>query len=431
MQSLAVFFSYARADDLAENGRISELRKKLESELRVLSGDLWEVFQDTEDIDIGQPWQQRLGEGLAVSTFFVAILTPTYFKRPFCRGELEQFFAREKEMGRNDLIFPVLYLQTPMLTDADAIQADSLASMVAARQCDDWRQDRNFSLKSNRVKERITQLAEAILSAQQRKRDFKDAAIASLSLEMVIPLHTVPSLDAQSLAASAARSRLNSSSRTLSLETVSLPSGTYSKRRLTLSALAIIIGFLVAIGVAILRPPKSSFPTDEKSKPESFDKTTSSNLQSGRKPKSPGRTTTEELIASSDLDDRSAKVVGDLKSSAAELAIRLIEKANERRISIRIISGFRSSEEQAKFYEQGRTGPGMIVTNARQSVHNTGLAFDIGIFKNGVYHRNGPEYTLLGEIGEKLGLIWGGRETDPDLPHFETQDAQDVLKKLK
>src|SRR4051812_31025798 len=113
----AVFFSYARADDESEGRRISSMREKLEKELRFLSGDPWNVFQDLEDIEIGQQWQKRLEEGVTGCTFFVPVLTPTYFKRPCCRTELTQFLEREREMGRDDLVMPILYLNTPVLAD--------------------------------------------------------------------------------------------------------------------------------------------------------------------------------------------------------------------------------------------------------------------------------------------------------------------------
>jgi hypothetical protein len=164
----AVFFSYVRADDERERRRLSDLRKALEAELTGLSGDVWKVFQDVEDIQIGQEWRKRLDEGLSGSTFFLPVLTPTYLKRGACRDELVQFLVREKELGRNDLVFPLLYLDTPALTNEAAQQSDELANTLAARQCDDWRELRVNSLESAKVRRRITALARAILAAYSR-----------------------------------------------------------------------------------------------------------------------------------------------------------------------------------------------------------------------------------------------------------------------
>ncbi len=90
---------------------------------------------------------------------------------------------------------------------------------------------------------------------------------------------------------------------------------------------------------------------------------------------------------------------------------------------MRVISGTRSYAEQAALYAQGRTAPGKVVTNARPgySNHNFGIAVDVGIFKGKVYLAECPEYATLGPVGEKCGLLWGGRWAKPktDRPHYE------------
>jgi TIR domain/Phosphoenolpyruvate-dependent sugar phosphotransferase system, EIIA 2 len=161
----SVFFSYARADDDVENGRLSQIRVRLERELRFISGEDWEVFQDTEDIQLGQQWRQRLVEGIADSTFFVPIITPTYLKRPFCRMELAEFLHNEEGMGRNDLVFPILYLSTPVLSDSPS---DFLVEKILGCQFDDWRALRIHSLDTAKVKQRINRFAESIVAAKHR-----------------------------------------------------------------------------------------------------------------------------------------------------------------------------------------------------------------------------------------------------------------------
>ena len=74
----------------------------------------------------------------------------------------------------------------------------------------------------------------------------------------------------------------------------------------------------------------------------------------------------------------------------------------------------RSNEEQAQLYAQGRTAPGNIVTNAKpgKSRHNSlpAEAFDVAIKVNGKLDWNlgNPAWNLVGKIGERLGLEWGG-----------------------
>ena len=90
------------------------------------------------------------------------------------------------------------------------------------------------------------------------------------------------------------------------------------------------------------------------------------------------------------------------------------------------ISGYRSPGEQAALYFQGRTAPGLVVTNAKpyESSHNFGLAIDV--CRDGLIDRRGlqPDYRpasygVLGEEAAKVGLVWGGTWKKPDRPHVQ------------
>lgn len=89
---------------------------------------------------------------------------------------------------------------------------------------------------------------------------------------------------------------------------------------------------------------------------------------------------------------------------------------------------YRSPEEQAELYAQGRTKPGRKVTWTLKSKHCERKAFDIVIIKNGkplwdtnidTNDNDLSDWFEAGKIGESVGLIWGGRFKNPDMPHFE------------
>ena len=83
---------------------------------------------------------------------------------------------------------------------------------------------------------------------------------------------------------------------------------------------------------------------------------------------------------------------------------------------------YRSQEEQDMLYAQGRTLPGKKVTNAKVSKHTSRTAFDIVIMVNGkpCWDVSNPSWKLAGEIGEIVGLTWGGNfKKFKDFPHFE------------
>ncbi|HEY0062081.1 MAG TPA: M15 family metallopeptidase [Telluria sp.] len=122
------------------------------------------------------------------------------------------------------------------------------------------------------------------------------------------------------------------------------------------------------------------------------------------------------------VDARSEKCIATLHPSVQPYARALLERAKLVGVTIKIISGTRSFEEQDALFAQGRTRPGAIVTNARggQSNHNFGIAFDIGIFESGQYQGESPKYKVVGALGVELGLEWGGNwKTIHDEPHFQ------------
>ena len=104
------------------------------------------------------------------------------------------------------------------------------------------------------------------------------------------------------------------------------------------------------------------------------------------------------------------------------------------------ISGNRSWEEQDRIYEQGRTEPGNIVTNARggQSNHNFGIALDFGVFRDLRYlDETEPAtasavYKAIGHIAPEYGIEWGGWwKGFKDEPHFQIATGLTMPQKRK
>lgn len=119
----------------------------------------------------------------------------------------------------------------------------------------------------------------------------------------------------------------------------------------------------------------------------------------------------------------------------------LIEKAElglPNIIAVAVPQGLRTIEEQNVLYEQGRTKPGSIVTNARggSSYHNYGLAFDFCIVidtnRDGIYdetswdikkdnNKDGvADWLQVVKIFEDAGYEWGGKWSSiKDYPHLQ------------
>ena len=135
---------------------------------------------------------------------------------------------------------------------------------------------------------------------------------------------------------------------------------------------------------------------------------------------------TSAAEALTEVDPRSEKYIATLLPEVRPMARALVQKAAAVGIRIKVISGFRTYEEQATLYAQGRTEPGKVVTNARPgySNHNFGIAFDIGVFEGNSYLPESPKYQALGALGIDIGLEWGGSwKAFFDAPHFQLRPA--------
>ena len=127
------------------------------------------------------------------------------------------------------------------------------------------------------------------------------------------------------------------------------------------------------------------------------------------------------------LDDRSERNLATLHPDLINRASAFISAAKslaaQRGLDVKCICGLRSWSEQEALYAKGRTAPGKIVTKAPagHSMHNFGLALDIGVFsKYGkTYHGSHALYRELGPLGESLGFEWGGRWKFNDEPHYQ------------
>lgn len=124
--------------------------------------------------------------------------------------------------------------------------------------------------------------------------------------------------------------------------------------------------------------------------------------------------------------------IKDLHPDLQPLCREFMAQANVRKIDPLITCTYRSSEEQNKLYEQGRSLPGLIVTRARggQSAHNFTIngkpaskAFDVVPLVNGraMWGETYPAWQVLGEIGMGLGLEWYGARDSKfhEMPHFQ------------
>jgi peptidoglycan LD-endopeptidase CwlK len=98
-------------------------------------------------------------------------------------------------------------------------------------------------------------------------------------------------------------------------------------------------------------------------------------------------------------------------------------------VKLRINEGYRSVAEQDKYYAQGRTAPGNIITNAQggQSYHNYGKAVDVVIMTNGQPDWSKQITPDVAAYGKQQGFEWGGDWRGfKDYPHFQMPLGQSI-----
>jgi len=137
----------------------------------------------------------------------------------------------------------------------------------------------------------------------------------------------------------------------------------------------------------------------------------------------------------------SSRRIEDLHPDLQPLARLFLERCTARQVDVLIVCTYRSNDEQASLYAQGRGTPGAIVTNAKpgQSKHNFTIggrpaarAFDAVPLLHGkpawedprdkdTDWRNDFGWRVMGEVAAELGLVWYGAPGSrfPEAPHFQ------------
>jgi hypothetical protein len=165
------FFSYSRDDDRDSDGGLSILRRRIQSELRGQLGrseDALRSWQDAEAIPPGTLWESQIGGAVEQSVFFIPIITPRVIQSKYCQVEFERFLARETVIGRNDLVFPILYIDVPQLKDERRWREHPVLSAIGARQYVDWC-DFRFELDSPNARRAIAAFCRIVVAALERQ----------------------------------------------------------------------------------------------------------------------------------------------------------------------------------------------------------------------------------------------------------------------
>jgi hypothetical protein len=164
LPKLIGFFSYSRNDDEGDDGAVLALANRIFLELRTQLGrnnENFKLWRDKDALSAGEQWREELKEAVSESVFFIQMVTPSAVNSNFCRFEFESFIERERELERDDLVFPILYVSVPEL-DAKPTSNDPVISIVKDRHYDDWRPIRYLDVNSTDVRRTVGQFCSVI-----------------------------------------------------------------------------------------------------------------------------------------------------------------------------------------------------------------------------------------------------------------------------
>ena len=115
------------------------------------------------------------------------------------------------------------------------------------------------------------------------------------------------------------------------------------------------------------------------------------------------------------MNDKTKERLDTLTPEFQKIITELLEIGYKNNMSPQISCGYRSSEEQAALFDQGRTKPGARITNCRpyQSMHQYKIAADLFFLVDGKADFAQKNYRLLWDLAckvglDKKGLVWSG-----------------------
>ena len=162
------FFSYSREDDASFKGTLSALRDGIQHELSAQLGrskTTFRLWQDKEAIAPGRLWESEIKTAVEQAVFFIPIVTPRAVNSNYCHFEFEAFLARERALGRTDLVFPILYIPVPALENEAQWRDHPVLSAIAKRQYVDWQTFRYSDAPTPAMREAIAGFSRKIVDA--------------------------------------------------------------------------------------------------------------------------------------------------------------------------------------------------------------------------------------------------------------------------
>lgn len=163
MAEIGGFWSYVHTDDDADGGRIAQLARDVVAQYEMLTGDSIRLFLDRDNIEWGDEWRLKIDSTLESVAFFIAVLTPRYFRSVECRRELNFFARRADKVGVKELVLPILYVDFSAFHDEPC--QDNAIELAKSFQWKDWTELRFEAADSPKYRRAVSELAQRLATA--------------------------------------------------------------------------------------------------------------------------------------------------------------------------------------------------------------------------------------------------------------------------
>lgn len=163
-----IFWSYAHKDDQNSGGGITRLREAIQAEYELRTGDDdLDIFQDTKDLEWGTDWRKEIDGNLAVTSFFIPILTPTYLRSPHCLAELRSAVGVFERMGYEEGICPIDFVDCS--NALKAFQDDEIFKLLDDTQrIVDFKNLRYKGPESSEYREKVAELVDRLMAKREK-----------------------------------------------------------------------------------------------------------------------------------------------------------------------------------------------------------------------------------------------------------------------
>lgn len=160
MAMITGFFSYSHVDDVHDH--LTNLREDIRREFKVQTGDELELFFDRDSIGWGDRWREAIDASIDLASFFIPVLSPSYFHSSACSSELKAYMATVKRMDARQLILPIYYVDLERYRQSSE---DHSVDEVLGFQYKDWRNLRFTSRSYYAYEVAIGSIVEALVTA--------------------------------------------------------------------------------------------------------------------------------------------------------------------------------------------------------------------------------------------------------------------------